>query len=258
MVFTMLINKLKILTKYNFIVSFKALLAFYGFYLSFMLIMSLIFSIAVDDTTISTGADISCMIFLFVTGLNSFKSTLHFSLANSVSRKTGFVAELVGFLPIAGIMAVVDYAFFYLSSFLSFGNISIYTLTYGSANLNELQSIPFSFQNMIQNILWSFLMYFVVIMVGYLISGLYYRMGKMLKYYVSFGVPIIFIILIPTLDAVYLGGTLMKNVIYFIMTILGISNGIPNPWVAMLSFTIISLGLVALSYITIRRATVKE
>ena len=55
-----------------------------------------------------SGIEVSTIIFLFVCGLNSFKSNFYFAKSNGISRKIFIEGLLISSIPIALVMSIID------------------------------------------------------------------------------------------------------------------------------------------------------
>ncbi|MEE0931913.1 MAG: hypothetical protein U0L64_02585, partial [Clostridium sp.] len=55
-----------------------------------------------------SGVEFSTVIFLFVCGLNSFKSNFYFAKSNGISRKTFIKGLLISSIPISLVMSIID------------------------------------------------------------------------------------------------------------------------------------------------------
>ena len=77
------------------------------YYSIFICIIIALIAISSGIITIS-GVEISTAIFLFVCGLNSFKSNFYFAKSNGISRKTFIKGLLISSVPIALVMSIID------------------------------------------------------------------------------------------------------------------------------------------------------
>ena len=105
--------------------------------------------------------------------------------------------------------------------------------------------------------MWRFVCYAAVAMLGYLITVLYYRMNKPAKLAVSIGVPVFFVIVLPAIDFALFSGSIYHAIGVFVARARGFLNG-SNPYIGMLSGTLLFIIFAELSYLTLRKATVKE
>ena len=202
------------------------------------------------------GMESASMIFLFVAGLNSFKGPFRMFLQNGISRKTQFAGYAASLAILAVGMAVVDNL-----SDLLFARTSMFFEMYGMRYVSSpIYLITYqagTVQSFAEGLLWTIVQYFVLGMVGFFISALYYRMNKALKLLVSIGLPVLLFILLPIVDTNFTHGVIYDSLFRFIGFCMGYLNGF-NPYYAVVSGIVLSLFLAGLSYLAIRRATVKE
>ncbi len=200
------------------------------------------------DINVSFGGfDVASMIFLFVVGLNAYRSTFHMFAANGISRKTMFTSFAATAAVVCAGMALIDSLnALIISQFLhyepSFVQESMYRFSSGSMFYAE-------------GILYMFCSYLACIMLGYFITTAYYRMNKPLKLTVSIGVPVFFFILLPVIDAQLFSGEIYR----FIGTVLAFCSGrlSGSPYVAMAMDIAFAAVTGVLAYLLARRATVK-
>ncbi|MDF2819802.1 MAG: hypothetical protein K0R15_243 [Clostridiales bacterium] len=240
-------------TKYQFSRARKSLIIFYGILIGVSIAISILNNaFSPGEAGSSNSIEMSSVIFIFVTGLNSFKSEFNFALANGVSRKTLFISSLLNLFSIATLMTFIDLIIGMIFSKISEYNslfIGIYSGRYGT--------LKYTAENVLEGILWSVVIYTVVAVIGYLITTLYYRLNKGLKLTISIGVPVFVTIGIPYLDVVT-KGKVSYNIYLFFAKALGIYNGASNPYMAVLSGLCAIAIIGGFTYLLIRRATIKE
>ncbi len=194
------------------------------------------------------GFDGASIIFLFVVGLNSFKSSFHMFAANGVSRRTMFLSFIAASGMICAGMALID----------SINALVIRQFVYYEPMVMQLFASRYvggGFMLFAEGFLWMFFSYAASIMLGYFITTAYYRMNRPLKLIVSIGVPVLAFIILPILDNVLFDQfltTAFRNIAAFCS---GQSTG--SPYVAMVSNAAIAAIAGYLSYLLARRATVK-
>lgn len=199
-----------------------------------------------------SGIEMSAIIFLFVLGLNSFTEPFKMFLQNSLSRKTIFTSfVLVATCAGIGIGFINSIINLLLSGVERYG--TIFQLIYGSRYADSPNSLAYYFEEF----LWSSLIYISVLIIGFLLAALYYRLNRLLKYIISIGVPVFFLVGLPVLDVTLANGNIHKSILQSIIYSFGISNGF-NPYYAVITFLILSIILCAISYLLIRRAVIKD
>lgn len=198
------------------------------------------------------GIEVSSMIFIFISGLNSFRETFKMFLQNGLSRKTLFISFAYSIISISAIMAFIDSINGVLARIFSIYQsafIQFYWMRYSESSNRVLKFI--------EGFLWYIFTYAMLAMIGYFITVLYYRMNKALKLLVSIGVPFLFLIIIPMIDSNVTGGVISKGITNFFSFAWGYKNGF-NPYFSMVTCTIIFALFGGLSYLLIRKAVVKE
>jgi hypothetical protein len=182
----------------------------------------------------------SSLIFIFVVGLNCFKQSFFFAQANNISRRTFHSATIVALIALAAILSVAD---FVLDSAMS--------------------GYPFYaglFEQMYQSswmakILWTMSVLTFFASLGWMITMLYYRANPIVKWIISV-VPIALIMMF-----VYTyenrTGSFGSAVVRILALAFGFSGEIPNPYPAILTFTLSSVALWAVNYLLMYRVPVK-
>lgn len=207
-----------------------------------------------DARVTSSGIEISTAVFIFVVGLNSFKSTFHLFLANGVSRKTMFKSYILAIVPLAAFMAFVD-----IINNVVLSSVDNYqSMFYQMYNLHYGPVLNFGAQMRValDGFVWMTFLYIALALLGFFITAIYYRMGKSLKLIVSIGVPVFFVMLLPYMDTYLFDGKVFDALGYFFSKAWGFLDGY-NPYVSVLSSFITAVVFGALSFLAIRRATVK-
>ncbi len=198
----------------------------------------------ITDTNVNvSGTETSTFIFLFVMGLNAFKSPLRLFLQNGLSRRTLLCGFLVTAAAASVVTALIDNLIpLIFSSIL--GYQPLYTALYPR---NAWVGIP-----------WTILAFFVATCAGFFLSAMYYRMNKWLKLLVSIGVPSLVFVVLPIVEAVGPGIRPFTFLGQCFLWVLGISGTSANPWQSIGALCGIGALIVGLSYLLIRRATLKD
>lgn len=198
----------------------------------------------------SSGLEVASIIFLFVCGLNSFKTAFHMSLVNGVSRRTMFKSFAATVVPVAAGMALIDS----LNHLLLSSPGRYKSLFYQMYNTRYGEGV--SAQVIAEGFLWMFAIYMFAMMAGFFITTLYYRMNKPVKLLVSIGVPVFMFMVLPYIDATIFRGAVFRAIGYFFAKAGGYLDGY-NPYIAVLSGVLAFVAFGALSFLAMRRATVK-
>lgn len=249
----------------------KPVIIFYGILLAvFALQVTLVSLLHGSDSTGGMGPAVN--IFMLVMGMNAFKSQFKLFLQNGLSRKTLFTGFLFGVLILAAAMAVLDLAFGCLQG-LFFTYQSPYMERFGILYASDAASLG-------DGLLWSFFSYLALGMIGFFITSLYYRLNKALKLTVSIGVPVTIFVVLPLIDSLYAGGVIIPFCLKAIAFCMGYSSNVNimnvliewimggasgmitpdslHPYQAMLCSAGFTVVAASLSFLLIRRATVKE
>lgn len=241
--------KLQPIIKYQLYASKGPLLIFYSIMFSILLLTTSSFALFGSGAAEVRGNDMASIIFIFVLGLTSFREDFRFCLANGVSRKTQFKGFIVAILVIAGLMAVIDTIYTNLFSALV-PYYSFFSMIYGHIGPDEAETFLFR----IDGLLWSFFLYAAFAILGYFITLVYYRSNLLMKLIVSIVPPVLLFILLPYWA--FVNQTISDSLIGLIDLILGLGS-IPNPYSAMLSFSVFFILFSAGSYWLMKRAPIK-
>lgn len=203
-----------------------------------------------EDATLNSEEQMVYFL-MFLLGLNFFRPYFKIFLINGISRKTYFYSSAIVLSVIAAAMSLVQsFSMLLLSSF-HYRDIFLQGY-YGS-----MQSIHYTLQIFVQQLLWQTFSYFWFAMIGLFITSLYYRMNKALKIAVSIGVPVFCVCVFPILDFTLFHWKLSHSLQNFYNFALGFSNGY-NPYIGMASIFVFAAASSALAWLLVRRASVKE
>ncbi|MBM7616243.1 hypothetical protein [Alkaliphilus hydrothermalis] len=230
-------NILKV-TKYQLMDFKKAVIIYYLVILALGLIVLMA---APSGESSFSGAT---FIFIFVLGLNSFKSSFKFMQANNVSRKSYFWGNIGAIVAVSIFMSFAD-------SLLE----RIFTATFKYKGFYEQIYIYASGEGMLAKLSWNVALLCFATSVGFMITVLYYRASKIVKTLVSL-IPAICLILFGILTR-KTNGASSEAMIDFIGKVLGLEGG-QNPYIAVLSFIIAAIGILTLTYGLLFRAPIKE
>lgn len=252
------------MTKYHLLDSIRQIAVYYGI---MILLLSFIgvFMLRSEGSISSSGLEFTTVIFLFIAGLNSFKSSFKFSQANNISRKSYFAALVLSVLSIAFGMSVADillnriYNLFVPCPMLydmSFGSKSgdyagVYQFSSRGAARVWFQSNDF--YTLFSTLVWLFAIYAMLFMLGIFITTLFYRCNKALKFLIWF-CPIGLLIIVNRLAAAYVPfGSFIEKLSHFFYNVFCV-----DPWICMLGFVVIAAVAAAIAFLLMRRAPVKN
>lgn len=227
----------------------KSILVFYLIVIASYLFISFLASLESVNMTQMSGFEAATMIFLLVTGLNSFKPAFYLFMQNGISRKTMFYSYFISMLVASGIMALIDSIAYTLVG-SNRGIFSLFDQLYNK--LYEDQLVV----KVLVNFIWAWSAYLAFSLIGYFITILYYRMNKVLKLIVSISVPCLLFIVLPIVDTYYNGeiSLFIDKAFDFLFG----SGAHVNPFASVLSCSLISIIFAVLSFCLARKAVIKK
>ena len=208
------------------------------------------------NSTVNLGEGMTTLIFLFVSGLCSFKENFGMLTQNGVSRKSLLVGRILVMATICLFMALVDKVWYFVGSFLSplFDDAVKQTLFLDLLYHRSAEDSMLLLY--IKSFFFNYAVYFAVMSAGFLITVIFYRLGKLGKLIAGAGVPALFLIVLPIVDFQFFAGEISRNFWSFVGRVLGIHSG--NPWCAVATCLVVSVGLMAIGWILVRRASLHE
>lgn len=190
------------------------------------------------------GMRLATTIFLFVTGLNSFKSSYLFLQANGVTRRHFYAG---GLLAIATAVVAVT---------------AIDSLLYGLLRLFVQPEQKYTMLLLYPNsgfvvaLLWTLAFNLLAAIFGWFLTMLYYRSNKYVKIAISVS-PAIVMIVLPILSSVFGGGNWLSAMAEVFLAVMGLA-GTPNAWIGMITMLVAATAFAGLSFLLVRRAPIKE
>lgn len=241
----------------------KSVIIYYFVLLSLMVLIITSFAVAVvqEDGTISgsaiNGMDMATGIFLFVTGLCSFKEPFGMLIQNGISRKRIYLGRLYATITLAFGMAIIDTMILILIK--SIANFSKYTLYCSSmyeqlyrVHTSELSSVRLH----VEGFIFDFLFYITCISLGYLITNVFYRVNATGKVLLGAGVPVLLFVIYPIIDGTILNGRISMAIVKGFDFAFGLTKQQPSHMfiTSILAFIAFS----GLGWLFVRRANIKE
>lgn len=187
------------------------------------------------------GLDFSTAVFIFVVGLNCFKTSFKFISANSISRKRFFRENILALLGIAALLTVTET----ILTMVVYKPLMNYPLLYEQL---------YQGASLIGSALWLLFLYWASSMLGWFINLLYYRSNKPLKWLISIS-PVIISIGLDFIDKM-MNGRVYPAIERFIINFWGLVT--MNPYSAILNLSLFTALLGSLIFLLIRRAPLKE
>jgi hypothetical protein len=236
-------NTLKV-TKYQLHDFKKGLMIYYSIILTIALFMIYLYTNVVrpagGEMMNFSGFGFSAAIFLFVAGLNGFKINFKFMQANNISRKRFYMAMIITLITAAAFMAVVDVAINHI-----FKLFMPYNGLYEGLYKND---------SFIGDFIWSFALFTLVGNAGWFITMLYYKCGTLMKTVISLA-PVLLVFILVLIDRL-VEGAVAKGIVEFLTWSLGFTTN--NSYLAAMNFLIGAAGEIALSYLLIRRISIRD
>ncbi len=231
------------------------LIIFYIVIAALLILMGVSMSIAVREGNQFNvgGMEMASVVFIFVCGLNSFRSTFHMLSANGVSRKTMFVSFVAVLGAVAAGMAVIDSTVSVVMRGIGSYGPGIGNYEPGFMQMYGIES--YSTASVLTGLLWMFCCNLAAGMGGYLITTLFYRMNKPVKLLISIGVPVLLLFVWPMADLVLFGGAVSTAFFQLVGWAFGFMDG--NPFMGIVSNVLLALIFTALSFIALRRVPLK-
>ena len=192
------------------------------------------------DSTGQSGLSGSTIVFVFVIGLNCFRTSFLFSQANNMSRRTFFLATIASLLGLAVLMSLVD---FVIDSVMN-------KFPFYQGFFDQIYLAPG-----LAKILWTILLLTFVSSLGWMVTMLYYRANTLVKVLISVS-PIVIITILG-----YLHQRTAGRLGYWIVSLfgkaLGLSVETSTPYPAMLSFALASVLVWAINYLLMFKTPVR-
>ena len=228
------------------------------YYCIFIFIIITITVINTVGNATMSGIEISTIIFLFVCGLNSFKSNFYFAKVNGISRKTFIKGLLISSIPIALVMSIIDIIINRINN-IFIKNPTFYDMAYGNLvgimgdiyNGSWTQSN--SLNTIFNTILFQFSFCLLAYVVGTIINMIYYRSNKYVKVLVSV-IPVAFIMFSGNFSIRNPGLTI--RVKEFFDYIFGFNP--VNVFACVSTFLVLTVVLWGIAFLLIRKAVIKE
>ena len=245
------------IAKMNFENIMKSAILYYSMFIFIFLVLCIINYTSGLQSTMS-GIEFVTIIFLFISGLNSFKSNFYFAKSNGISRKTFIKGLLISSLPIALVVSILDITINRLNNIL-IKNPTLYDMVYGSLSgnmdsvFNDSWVQSNSFTTIINTFLFQFSFCLLAYIAGIVINMIYYRSKKYVKVIVS-AIPIAFIIFSGNLYVINPSLTMKIN--SFLDYIFGFDP--VNVFACILTFLVGCVVLSGITFLLIRKAVIKE
>lgn len=233
---------------YHLHVFLRSSVVFYGIESFVYIMLGILSAIFLSGDMSSNGMESATFIFVFIMGLNAFKSQFRMFLQNGLSRKTLLMSFAISALALAIGTTMINQLLSWVFSFFMDCQPTFNDLyRYESGNAVTLTGLT-----------WTASMSLVLTCIGFFITTLYYRMNLFGKLAVSIGVPALLFVILPIVESLYPTLNFFSMIINAFVWIMGFGNGTLNPIRAIACFIVGSGLVLSFSYLLMRRATVKD
>lgn len=233
----------------------KSIIIFYITILSvYLIIITSIWGVS-KNVQISgniNGMGIATAIFLFISGLCSFKENFFMLGQNGVSRKTIFESRVIVNIIVALGMAIIDKVIWtvFVAIADSTEGLEFATL-FETAYGNGLNIKSILLKNL-ADIWFNLLVSLVCLFIGYFITLMFYRLSKAGRAIVGAGVPVFITVVLPIIDSALAGGRIGKFLWDFAVFTMGTFDRF------IISSIVFSAVFAALSWVLMRKAPVRQ
>ena len=226
--------------KYQIHDFWKAVIIFY--FIIILITFAVTAMVSVNAENISFGGlEMATAIFLFVAGLNCFKSNFKFMLANNVSRKGFYIGNTIALVSVSAFMALTD------------------------AILNNVLNLNTPYEGVVMQLygnnsffaglLWCFGLYTLAVCFGWFVTMLYYRCNSIMKIVVSF-LPILSLNILYHIDEIS-GGLAGRAVANLLSKSMGFAYN-NNVYIGALSLIIGAAEIILICFLPLRNAIAKD
>ncbi|MDD3704774.1 MAG: hypothetical protein PHC45_01735 [Clostridiaceae bacterium] len=218
----------------------KAVIIFYSIVISISLAITAFVSKGLVNVSFG-GMEMVTAIFLFIAGLNCFKSNFKFMLANNVSRRNFYFGNIIALVSISAFMALLD----------SILNIILdFNIPYEGVVMQLYGSNSF-----FAGLLWCFGLYTLFLCLGWFITMLYYSCNKLMKTVISI-VPVLLIALFQYIDWIS-RGLVNRAIVGFLDKAMGFAYN-NNVYVGALSLFIGAAAIALICFLPLHNAIAKD
>ncbi|MEG0276313.1 MAG: hypothetical protein RR630_04715 [Coprobacillus sp.] len=236
--------KLSSLIKYQCWTTLKPLMIFYSIFYGIMVASYLIvyLSFGSFDKVWFNGLEMSCLIYLIVTGSLGFNEDFKMAIQNGYTRKQIFIATIVMFTFVVLMMSIFDT--FITHNIPSY--TSLFQMMYGSGHHILIQWLMLA------------LLYFFAAIGSYLCALISNRIGKKPFYFILITIGLLIFIILPLVINLFIPADIMMEIGKAITWIIGYaSNGVIH-FLNPISFIIVMIALLGcLSFVIIKKTELK-
>lgn len=247
--------KIKSIVKYSLRTYMPVFLVYWGIMFAILTFFVLLSIFTGDSVGMVGGMDSISVIFLLIVGITGYRESLSMAIQNGVSRKTYFLGTVLFFVIFALICSAGD------TSLTLIGNLyesqspsksllfdSTYEQFFGSISDDTVSAIA----DYMKGFVMQFCLDFAAFSAGLLISAVFCRVNKVMKFVIPLGIYVIGFVVFPFVDYVLFDSFIIEKLRYFMMFV--------SERVGYLSVTTFIGGVVllAVSYLFIRRVQIAD
>ena len=230
-------NRILPFAKYQLSDNRSGVLIFYSILIAIAVMMAAIPS---WDSRGQTNLSGSSIVFVFVIGLNCFRSSFLFAQANNITRRTFYFATILALVGLAVILSLAD---FIMDSVMS-------RYPFYAGLFEQMYAAP-----AVTKILWTIVLLTFSASLGWMITMLYYRANALVKVLISVS-PIALMLLVNYIHLLT-GGRFGYWLLDFFARALGFSWETSNPYPAIGSLFLASLLIWGINFLLIKKAPVR-
>jgi hypothetical protein len=203
-----------------------------------------------------SGIEAATVIFVFISGLCSFKEAFLMLMQNGISRRTFFLGRIITVLSVALTMALIDQIIIIASKAVSGLTDNIIESRSLFEQLYHTKASGMSFAgSTLSSFVFAFSLYLCFMSAGYLITLIFYRLNKAGKLVIGIGVPVGLFTVLPIFDLIAAGGRISAAIYHFIAFAFGLeTHQLAN---ALITCIVAFFLLSGLSWLLVRRAPVR-
>ncbi|QNO15521.1 hypothetical protein HYG86_12450 [Alkalicella caledoniensis] len=181
-------------------------------------------------------------IFMFILGLNCFKTAFKLMQANNITRKSFYIGNIIALLSTSLVVSFID----------SVLNRVLKQIVPYAGNFEQI----FGNQSFFGDFIWTFSLLFFAMTLGWMITMIYYRSNSIAKILVSIS-PVFLIVTFGYIDRIN-SGALSRWMFDSFMKTMGLYGGNSNFYVGIFSFLIATLIILIPNILLMNKAPIKD
>lgn len=233
-------NNIYKITKFQLKDFRKSVMIYYGVIFSIILLMFITTrnSENLGQSNMSGGT----FIFMFILGLNCFKTAFKLMQANNITRKSFYIGNIIALLSTSVMVSFMD----------SVLNRVLKQIVPYAGNFEQI----FGSQSFFGDFTWTFSLLSFAMTLGWMITMIYYRSNSIAKILVSIS-PVFLIVTFAYIDRIN-SGALSSWMFDSFMKTMGLYGGNSNFYVGTFSFLIATLIILVPNILLMNKAPIKD